>query len=76
MDWKTHPWGQDKLQPFLERVEQKKTRLASLRPIPSIALEKLRESIMLEWTYHSNAIEGNTITLQETRVILSDGLTA
>jgi len=75
MDWKSHPWGQEKLQPMLERVEQKKNRLAELRPIPSIALEKLRESIMLEWTYHSNAIEGNTITLQETRVILSDGLT-
>ena len=75
MNWKDYPWGQEKLQPMLERVEQKQARLSKLRPIPSIALDKLRESLMLEWTYHSNAIEGNTITLQETRVILSDGIT-
>jgi len=75
MDWKSYPWGQEKLQPMLQRVEQKKQRLQLLRPIPSVALEKLRESMMLEWTYHSNAIEGNTLTLQETRVILSDGIT-
>ena len=75
MDWKIYPWGEEKLQPMLQRVNEKKQRLQELRPIPSIALEKLRESMMLEWTYHSNAIEGNTITLQETRIILSDGIT-
>jgi len=75
MDWKSYPWGQEKLQPMLQRVEQKKQRLQQLRPIPFVTLEKLRESMMLEWTYHSNAIEGNTLTLQETRVILSDGIT-
>ena len=75
MNWKTYPWGQEKLQLMLERVELKKARLNKLRPIASVALDKLRESMMMEWTYHSNAIEGNTITLQETRVILSDGIT-
>ena len=75
MDWKIYPWGEEKLQPMLQRVAQKKQRLQQLRPIPTKALEKLRESMMLEWTYHSNAIEGNTITLQETRIILSDGIT-
>jgi Fic family protein len=75
VNWKEYPWGQENLQQTLHRVEQKKDRLATMRPIPSIALEKLRESLMLEWTYHSNAIEGNTITLNETRVILSDGIT-
>lgn len=75
MNWKTYPWGQEKLQLMLERLELKKARLDKLRPIASVALDKLRESMMMEWTYHSNAIEGNTITLQETRVILSDGIT-
>lgn len=75
MAWKNYPWGQQKLQSMLQRVEEKKNRLLQFRPIPTIALEKLRESMMLEWTYHSNAIEGNTLTLQETRVILSDGIT-
>lgn len=75
MNWKNHPWGAGNIDPLLQRVEQKKNRLAELRPIPAIAMAKLRESLMMEWTYHSNAIEGNTITLQETRVILSDGMT-
>ena len=75
MDWKIYPWGVEKLQPMLQRVNEKKQRLQHLRPIPTKALEKLRESMMLEWTYHSNAIEGNTITLHETRIILSDGIT-
>jgi Fic family protein len=75
MNWQVYPWGQEKLQFLLDRVEAKKNRLTNLRPIPRIALENLRKSLMLEWTYHSNAIEGSTITLQETKIIVSDGLT-
>ena len=75
MDWQTNPWGIAKVQSLLERVEAKKVRLSQMRPIPAIAMERLRESLMMEWTYHSNGIEGNTLTLQETRIILSDGLT-
>ncbi len=75
MNWQTNPWGQEKVQSLLERVEAKKVRLSKMRPIPAIAMERLRESLMMEWTYHSNGIEGNTLTLQETRIILSDGLT-
>jgi Fic family protein len=37
-------------------------------------LASLREKLMLEWTYHSNAIEGNTLTLRETKVVL-EGIT-
>lgn len=66
----------DKLQGLLERIEEKKTRLTRNRPISSAALERLREGLAIEWTYNSNAIEGNTITLQETRVIILDGITA
>ena len=75
MNWQTNPWGIEKVQSLLERVEAKKVRLSQMRPIPAIAIERLRESLMMEWTYHSNGIEGNTLTLQETRIILSDGLT-
>ena len=35
----------------------------------------MREQILVEWIYNSNAIEGSTITLQETRLILETGLT-
>lgn len=59
----------------LERLEEKKKLLDTKRPMAQIALERLRESINVEWTYNSNSIEGNTLTLQETRVVLEDGMT-
>ncbi|MFM7311016.1 MAG: Fic family protein [Flavobacteriales bacterium] len=75
MEWMDYPWGEETLRDMLSRIEEKKKRLDKLRPFAYAALSSLRESVMMEWTYHSNAIEGNTITLQETKVILSDGIT-
>jgi Fic family protein len=46
-----------------------------MRPISGAALARLRDSFAMEWTYHSNSIEGNTLTLQETRLVLEDGIT-
>ena len=63
------------LQPGLDRIEQKKILLDTKRPMAQIALERLRDSLNLEWTYNSTSIEGNTLTLNETRVVLEDGLT-
>ncbi len=60
---------------LLKRLETKKARLDSLRPLPATAVNRLREEILIEWIYNSNAIEGSTITLQETRLILETGLT-
>jgi Fic family protein len=51
-----------------------KNRLAGLRPLPPAALRNLHEELVLRWTYHSNAIEGNTLTLMETKVVL-EGIT-
>lgn len=59
----------------IERLDQKKKLLDSKRPLPQVALAQLREGLNLEWTYNSNSIEGNTLTLRETRVVLSDGMT-
>jgi Fic family protein len=55
-------------------IDQKKLRLDSLRPIPKQTLISLREKMILEWTYHTNAIEGNTLTLSETKIVL-EGIT-
>lgn len=64
------------LEPRLrERLTAKKQRLDSLRPLPQAAVHRLQEQILTEWIYHSNALEGNTISLQETRLILETGLT-
>jgi len=63
----------DKL--LLKRVEDKKKRLDILRPLPRDTLKKLLEDIRLRHTYHSDAIEGNTLTLQETKLVLEEGVT-
>ena len=60
---------------LLARITDKKARLDALRPLPAAALHRLREQIGVEMIYHSNAIEGSTLTLQETRLILETGLT-
>lgn len=44
------------------------------RPLPTEVVQNLHEEIILKWTYHSNAIEGNTLTLIETKVAL-EGIT-
>lgn len=62
-------------QNLLQSINEKKKKLDQLRPFPQMALEKLHERIVVEWTYNSNAIEGNTLTLKETALILNEGLT-
>ena len=46
----------------------------SHRPLDPAIVRNLREDLIVRWTYHSNAIEGNTFTLQETKVAL-EGIT-
>ncbi|MBV6450757.1 MAG: hypothetical protein MHPDNHAH_01483 [Anaerolineales bacterium] len=60
---------------LLERIERKKSQLDDLRPLPTAVVNRLRDQILVEWIYNSNAIEGSTVTLQETRLILETGLT-
>jgi Fic family protein len=55
-------------------IDRLKSRLDSLRPLPEHTVRTLHEQQVLEWTYHSNAIEGNTLTLKETKVVL-EGIT-
>ena len=43
--------------------------------LPTAAVRRLQEQINTEWIYNSNAIEGSTLTLQETRLILETGMT-
>jgi Fic family protein len=58
-----------------ERIAEKKKRLDSARPLSVAVLKRLAEDLRLRHTYHSNAIEGNTLTLQETRLVLEGGMT-
>ncbi|WLR41802.1 Fic family protein [Bacillus carboniphilus] len=59
---------------MFEKIEEMKIQLDESRPLEKYTLKSLREKMLLEWTYHSNAIEGNTLTLNETKVVL-EGIT-
>lgn len=60
---------------MFKKIDEKKALLDSKRPLNSRALENLKRYFDVELTYNSNAIEGNTLTITETKVILEDGLT-
>lgn len=55
-------------------LDHLKSILDQHRPLPSATVKNLQEELILRWTYNSNAIEGNTLTLQETKVAL-EGIT-
>ena len=59
---------------YFDEVDRLKIKLDSKRPIPKETLKSLKKTIDLEWTYNSNGIEGNTLTLRETQVVL-EGIT-
>ncbi len=60
---------------LLSRINSKMQRLNSLRPLPADAVKRLHGELRLLHTYHSNAIEGNTLTLSETKLVLEEGIT-
>lgn len=59
---------------MFESINKKKEQLDASRPLPKYTLKSLREKLFLEWTYNTNAIEGNTLTMNETKVVL-EGIT-
>ncbi|WP_145860249.1 Fic family protein [Pedobacter suwonensis] len=63
------------LLPQIERLYEKKAKLETSRPLPNSALHRIKEDLTLEWTYNSNSIEGNTLSLKETQMVLQEGIT-
>lgn len=55
---------------ILATIDRKKTELDSRRPLTEGEAERLTEEFVIEYTYNSNAIEGNTLTLRETDLVL------
>jgi len=60
---------------LLTRIQEKKKRLDDLRPLPPAIMRRLNEQFSVEWIYNSNAIEGSTLTLRETQLVLEQGIT-
>ena len=59
---------------YFNEVDEKLAIINNKRPLSKEATESLQNAINLEWTYNSNGIEGNTLTLKETKVVL-EGIT-
>lgn len=64
----------EELSPVLLQIDALKTKLDTKRPLTAGEAERLREQFMVDFTYNSNAIEGNTLTLKETAMVL-EGMT-
>jgi len=58
----------------LKDIDKKLALLNIKRPLPTATLKSLKENELVDWTYNSNGIEGNTLTLKETKVVL-EGIT-
>ncbi len=56
------------------RIDEKKAEINKYRPLTAGEVQRLREEFLVDFTYSSNAIEGNTLTLKETAMVL-EGIT-
>lgn len=60
---------------LLRQAEKFRQNISQLRPLPADALKKIEEALAIEYTFESNRIEGNTLTLQETELVVNEGIT-
>jgi len=58
-----------------ERIKRKKAQLDRYRPLPPDTVRRLNDDLRVFLTYHSNAIEGNTLSLRETQMAIEYGMT-
>ena len=60
---------------LFQKIDKLKQEINGLKPYDASMNEALQERLRIEWTYNSNAIEGNTLTFGETAFFLREGLT-
>jgi Fic family protein len=63
------------LQELLQKADSYKTKISAARPLADAELKSLDNYFRIGFTYSSNALEGNTLTLSETKILLEDGIT-
>lgn len=63
------------IQEKLKQIDTLKEEWLSKKPLEGTQLRKLQEYFMLAYTFESNRIEGNTLTLQETHLVVNEGIT-
>jgi len=59
----------------LQEIDELKAKIDSFRPLSGDILKQIQEYYKIGLTYSSNALEGNTLDLAETKVVIEDGLT-
>ncbi|RED99843.1 Fic family protein [Marinoscillum furvescens] len=69
------PQLSDELQAKLDRADDLRKRWRQAQPLGPSQLRRLHEFFDIEYTFESNRIEGNTLTLQETALVVNEGLT-
>lgn len=76
LDGRENRWFEipEKFRELFTRVDSQKRELDRRRPLTPGELARLRNDFTINYTYNSNAIEGNTLTLSETRLVL-EGVT-
>lgn len=62
--------------PIFDEIDRLKVEIDALRPLDPELEQRVMDKLRLDWNYNSNAIEGNTLTLGETKIFLLEGLTA
>lgn len=58
-----------------KRLDELAAQVKAMRPLNQAELKRLRDEFVVENTYDSNAIEGNSLTLRETALVLQEGIT-
>ncbi|MBU2930273.1 Fic family protein [Winogradskyella psychrotolerans] len=73
--WDVNTTYRKDLDGTFSRLLDKVKVLNAARPLPNIVLQNIKEALLIEWTYNSNSIEGNTLSLRETQMVLQEGVT-
>ena len=63
------------VQKKLNELDELQKQWVKSKPLNVIQLQKMREYFDINYTYDSNRIEGNTLTLQETHLVVNEGIT-
>lgn len=63
------------LQELLQKADSYKQKISSSRPLAKEELKSLDDYFRIGFTYTSNALEGSTLTISETKILLEDGIT-
>ena len=61
--------------PVLKKIDALKAKIDAHRPLDAHMLKQVREYFRIGMTYSSNALEGNSLTETETKIVIEDGIT-